>query len=60
MERCGLQPDLMRNDLEKLLVQAAEEWPLWIRRSFLSEPKIQAYMHLVREHVARLRSLVAP
>ena len=60
LERCGLQPDLMRSDLEKLLLQAEEEWPLWIRRSFLSAPKIEAYLHLVRERVARLRSLVAP
>jgi serine/threonine-protein kinase HipA len=60
LERCGLRPDLMRSDLEKLLLLAEEEWPLWIRRSFLSEPKIEAYLHLVRERVARLRRLVAP
>jgi serine/threonine-protein kinase HipA len=55
VERCGLQPDLMRSDLEKLLHQAEAEWPLWIQRSFLSEPKREAYLHLVRERAARLR-----
>jgi serine/threonine-protein kinase HipA len=56
VERCGLPPDLMRGDLEKLLLQAEAQWPTWIQHSFLSEPKRQAYLHLVRERVARLRS----
>jgi serine/threonine-protein kinase HipA len=56
VERCGLQPDLMRGDLEKLLLQAEVQWPTWIQHSFLSEPKRQAYLHLVRERVARLLS----
>lgn len=56
VERCGLQPDLMRTDLEKLLLQAEAEWSVWIRRSFLSEPKREAYLHLVGERVARLRN----
>jgi serine/threonine-protein kinase HipA len=56
VERCGLQPDLMRSDLENLLHQAEAEWPLWIQRSFLSEPKREAYLNLVRERAARLRS----
>ncbi len=56
VERCGLPTELMRSDLEKLLVQAEEEWPAWIRRSFLSEPKREAYLHLVRERFTRLRS----
>jgi serine/threonine-protein kinase HipA len=56
VERCGLPPALMRADLEKLLLQAEADWPTWIQRSFLSEPKRQAYLHLVRERVARLRS----
>jgi serine/threonine-protein kinase HipA len=60
VERCGLQPNLVQTDLEKLLVQAELEWPVWIQRSFLSEPKREAYVHLVRERVARLRSQVAP
>ena len=60
LERCGLQPDLMRSDLEKLLVRAEAEWPVWIQRSFLSEPKREAYLRLVRERVVRLRSQVAP
>jgi serine/threonine-protein kinase HipA len=60
LERCGLQPDLMRSDLDKLLVLAEAEWPVWIQRSFLSEPKREAYLHLVRERVARLRSQVTP
>ncbi len=60
VERCGLQTELMRTDLEKLLLQAEAEWPFLIRRSFLSEPKREAYLHLVRERVARLRSQVAP
>ena len=60
VERCGLQPNLVQTDLEKLLVQAELEWPAWIQRSFLSEPKREAYVHLVRERVARLRSPVAP
>lgn len=59
VERCGLQPDLMRSDLEKLLHQAEAEWPVWIQRSFLSEPKREAYLHLVRERAARLRSPMA-
>ena len=60
VERCGLQPDLMRTDLEKLLLQAEAEWPAWIRRSFLSEPKREAYLHLVRERVERLRGQITP
>ena len=60
VERCGLQPDLMRTDLEKLLLQAEAEWPAWIRRSFLSESKRQAYLHLVRERVERLRGQITP
>ena len=60
VERCGLQTELMRTDLEKLLLRAESEWPFWIRCSFLSEPKREAYLHLVRERVARLRSQVAP
>jgi serine/threonine-protein kinase HipA len=56
VERCGLPPDLMRGDMEKLLLQAEAQWPTWIQHSFLSEPKRQAYLHLVRERVARLRS----
>ena len=56
VERCGLQPDLMRGDLEKLLLQAEVQWPTWIQHSFLSEPKRQAYLHWVRERVARLLS----
>jgi serine/threonine-protein kinase HipA len=56
VERCGLPPDLMRGDLEKLLLQAEAQWPTWIQHSFLSEPKRQAYLHLVRERVARLLS----
>jgi serine/threonine-protein kinase HipA len=59
VERCGLQPDLMRSDLEKLMHQAEAEWPIWIQRSFLSEPKREAYLHLVRERAARLRSPMA-
>jgi hypothetical protein len=27
LERCGLRRDLMRSDLEKLWLQAKEEWP---------------------------------
>ncbi len=46
----------MRSDLEKLLMRAEAEWPVWIQRSFLSEPKREAYLHLVRERVAWLRS----
>ena len=60
VERCGLQPDLMRTDLEKLLLQAEAEWPAWIRRSFLSEPKREAYLYLVRERVERLRGQITP
>jgi serine/threonine-protein kinase HipA len=60
LERCGLQPELMRSDLEKLLVRAEAEWPGWIQRSFLSEPKREAYLHLVRERVVRLRSEMTP
>ena len=60
VERCGLQPDLMRTDLEKLLLQAEVEWPAWIRRSFLSEPKREAYLYLVRERVERLRGQITP
>lgn len=45
----------MRTDLEKLLLQAEAEWPVWIRRSFLTEPTREAYLQLVRERVARLR-----
>ena len=60
VERCGLQPDLVRTDLEKLLLQAEAAWPVWIERSFLSEPKREAYVHLVRERVALLQSQVAP
>lgn len=60
MERCGLPPDLMRGDLEKLLLQAEAQWPTWIQRSFLSGPKREAYLHLVRERVKRLRSPMAP
>lgn len=59
VERCGLPPDLMRSDLEKLLHQAESEWPRWIQRSFLSEPKREAYLNLVRERAARLRSPMA-
>lgn len=55
VERCGLPPDLVRADLSQLLAQAEAEWPGWIQRSFLSEPKREAYLHLVRERVARLR-----
>jgi len=60
IERCGLQPDLMRGDLEKLLLQAEAQWPTWIQSSFLSEPKREAYLHLVRERVEWLRSPMAP
>ena len=56
MERCGLPSDLMRTDLEKLLGQAEAEWPAWIHPSFLSEPKREAYLQLVRQRVARLRT----
>jgi hypothetical protein len=56
MERCVLPADLMRTELEKLLAQAEAEWPAWIHHSFLSEPKRDAYSHLVRQRVARLRS----
>jgi serine/threonine-protein kinase HipA len=59
VERCGLPEHLMRSDLQKLLHQAESEWPLWIQRSFLSEPKREAYLHLVRERTARLRSPMA-
>jgi serine/threonine-protein kinase HipA len=55
VERCGLPPDLMRTDLEKLLAQAEAEWPGWIHHSFLSEPKREAYLQLVRQRVVRLR-----
>jgi serine/threonine-protein kinase HipA len=60
VERCGLQPNLMGGDLEKLLLEAEDKWPTWIQRSFLSEPKREAYLHLVRERVAQLRSPMAP
>lgn len=60
VERCGLPSELMRADLEQLLLQAEADWPTWIQRSFLSEPKREAYLHLVRERVARLRSQMAP
>jgi serine/threonine-protein kinase HipA len=56
VERCGLPSDLMRADLEKLLAQAESEWAAKIQSSFLSEPKREAYLHLVHERVARLRS----
>ena len=56
VERCGLPPDLMRTDLEKLLAQAEAEWPAWIHHSFLSQPKREAYLQLVRQRVARLRN----
>jgi hypothetical protein len=56
VERCGLPSDLMRTDLEKLLGQAEAEWPAWIHPSFLSEPKREAYLQLVRQRVARLRT----
>ena len=56
VERCGLPPDLMRTDLDKLLAQAEAEWPAWIHHSFLSEPKREAYLQLVRQRVARLRN----
>lgn len=55
VDRCGLPPALMRADLENLLCQAETGWPDWIQRSFLSESKRVAYLHLVRERVARLR-----
>jgi hypothetical protein len=60
VERCGLPPSLMRADLEKMLLQAEAQWPTWIQRSFLSQPKREAYLHLVHERVARLRSRKAP
>lgn len=60
VERCGLQPNLMRADLEKMLHQAETQWPSWIQRSFLSEPKREAYLQLVHERVARLRNQKAP
>ncbi len=56
VERCRLPLDLMRTDLEKLLAQAESEWAAKIRSSFLSEPKREAYLALVHERVARLRS----
>jgi serine/threonine-protein kinase HipA len=55
VERCGLQPDMMRSDLEALLRKAATDWPRWINRSFLGEQKRDSYVNLVRERVARLQ-----
>jgi serine/threonine-protein kinase HipA len=55
VERCGLPPDMMRSDLEALLLKAGTDWPTWINRSFLSEQKLEAYLNLVRERVARLQ-----
>ncbi len=49
-------PDLRQTDLEKLLLQAEEEWPFRIRCSFLSEPKREAYLHSVRDLRAALRA----
>jgi NADH:ubiquinone oxidoreductase subunit len=46
----------MRTDLDKLLAQAEAEWPAWIHHSFLSEPKREAYLQLVYQRVARLRT----
>jgi serine/threonine-protein kinase HipA len=56
VERCGRPPDLMRTDLDKLLAQAEAEWPAWIHHRFLSEPKREAYLQLVYQRVARLRT----
>ncbi len=55
VERCGLPAAMATADLKALLTLAERDWPEWIGRSFLSEPKRAAYLELLRERVARMR-----